>query len=86
MWLMALGRKGSSGGRQNNIIIFFAEHIYNVIQLVEIVFLLGRLKLCPGKYIDGSAVDPGIPEIFHVFLPDIPGPLIGVVVPAVQNS
>ncbi len=80
------GRQGGSGGCQDDVIIFPAQHVHDLVQLVKIIFFLPGLYLGPGKYIDGCTVDAGILEIGHILVPDLSGPLVGVVIPAIKNS
>ena len=76
-------RQGGSGCRQNNVIIFPAQHIDYFIQFRKIIGLLGRLDLCPGEYVDCGAVDPCVFKVFHILFPDGLFPLVGIVIAAV---
>ena len=76
-------RHCACGSGKHDVIALFAEHIDDVIKLGKIVFVLGRLKLRPGKDIYGGAVDACVTENPHVLAPDLASPLIRVVVPAV---
>ena len=76
-------RHSTGGSSQNDIVVFLAQHLHDLVQLIKIVGILSRLDLCPGKHIDGSAVDTGILKVHHILLPDLLGPLVGVVVSAV---
>ena len=73
-------RNSSGGSSKNNIVILLAQHLDNLIQFRKIIFFLGRLNFCPGKHIDGSTVDTGIPKDSHIFLPYFSRPLIGVII------
>ena len=76
-------RHCACGSGKHDVVALFAEHIDDVIKLGKIVFILGRLKLRPGKDIYGGAVDACVTENPHVLAPDLASPLIRVVVPAV---
>ena len=77
------GRQGCGRSSQHDLAVFPAEHFYNIIQFREIIGFLRGLQFRPGKYIDGGAVDVGFFKETHVLLPDIPGPLVGVIIPAI---
>ena len=79
------GRHCSGGGGQNNVVVFLAQHVYDFVQLVEVVFLLRGLDLGPGENIDGCAVDASILEVDHILIPDFLGPLIGIIVTTIEN-
>ena len=80
------GGEGCRGGCHHDIVIFAAEHLHNVVKLREIKRLLVRLKLGPGKYVDGGGIDAGLAEELHVLVPNFARPLIRIVVAAVQNA
>ena len=80
------GRKGSGGGGEHDVVILFAQHLDDLIQLGKIVSFLGGLDFCPGKYVDRGAVDAGILKNPHILLPNFLRPLIGVVIAPVQDT
>ena len=79
-------RKCCCGSGKYNIIIFFRKHLYDLIQFRKVVFMLRRLNLCPGEYINRSAVDPRIFEDSHIFFPYFLRPLIWIIISSIKNS
>ena len=74
------------GGGQHNLDIRLGEHIDDFIQLRKVVFFFRGLQLGPGEHVHRGAVDPGQIKQPQVFLPDFFGPLLRVVIAAVQHD
>ena len=77
---------GSGGGGQHNVVILPAEHVDDVVQLAEIIGPFVGLELGPGEHIDRGGVDAGLLKQPHVLLPNLPGPLAGVVIAAIKHA
>lgn len=77
---------GRSGGGHDDVVTLFGEHVHDVVQLGEIVGGFIGLELCPGEHVDGGGVDARLLEEPHVLVPNLAGPLVGVVVAAVEDT
>ena len=77
--------KRCGGGGHDNVIVFPGKHIHDTVKLLKSVFMFGWLYFRPGKNVDGSAVDPGIPKNAHVLLPDFLRPLIWIIIPSIED-
>ena len=80
------GGHGSGGRGQHDVYTVLAEQGDYIVQLREVVGVLVWLQLRPGEHIDRGGVDIRLFKQFHVLGPYFPGPLVRVVVAAVQYA
>ena len=76
-------RECAGGCCHDDLNVLFCQGVYDLVELGEVVLILGRLDFCPGKYVDRGAVDAGLMEKFHILIPDLFWPLVRVVVSSV---
>ena len=79
------GGEGTGGGGEDDVEALPAEHLDNLVQLGKVVGFFVRLELGPGEDVDGGGVDAGLFEQADVFVPDVAGPLVGVIIAAVED-
>ena len=77
---------GRGGGGQVDGDAGLAELADNAVQPVEIPGVLGGLDAVPAEDGQGHGVDAGLGHQADVLVPDLLGPLVGVVVAAVRDA
>ena len=75
------------GGRRRKVCVnaVGVQEVEQAVKPVEHVLAGSRLEQRPGEDADRDDVDTGLVHEPHVFLPHVLRPLLGVVVPAVEN-
>ena len=79
-------RRRCGGGGQVDGDAGLAELVDDAVQPIEVVYAFLRLDLGPREDGDGHDVDAGLGHQADVLVPDLLGPLVGVVVAAVPDA
>nr|BFF26689.1 hypothetical protein GCM10025732_46540 [Glycomyces mayteni] len=79
-------RRGGGRGREVDTDAPGVELVQDRVEPREVVLAFARLQPRPGEHADGDEVDPGLAHEEDVVVPDLLGPLLGVVVAAVAQA
>jgi hypothetical protein len=80
------GRRGGRGRAKVHADPGIMQEVQKVVQPFEVILTFARFQQHPGEDADADQVDPGLLHQRDVLHPDLTGPLLRVVVPAIAKT